>query len=44
MGTNSPRVDLRVVAAYLDDADLDLDAAKRLIADPPNRLAGFHLQ
>jgi HEPN domain-containing protein len=44
IGTNSPRVDLRVVAAYLDDADLGLDAARRLIADPPNRLAGFHLQ
>lgn len=28
----------------LDDAELDLDAAKRLIADPPNRLAAFHLQ
>jgi len=24
--------------------DLDLDAAKRLIADPPNRFAAFHLQ
>jgi HEPN domain-containing protein len=36
--------DLRVIVAYIDDAALDLDAAMRLIADPPNRLAGFHLQ
>jgi len=41
---DSPKPDPRVIAAYLDDADLDLDAAKRLIADPPNRLAAFHLQ
>jgi HEPN domain-containing protein len=34
----------RVIAAYLDDVDLDLDAARRLAADPPNRLAAFHLQ
>lgn len=39
-----PVVDARVVVAYLDDAALDLDAAQRLIADPPNRLAAFHLQ
>src|SRR5689334_8921326 len=36
--------DPRVVTAYLDDAELDLDAVKRLTADPPNRLAAFHLQ
>lgn len=36
--------DLRVIAAYIDDAALDLDASMRLIADPPNRLAAFHLQ
>lgn len=35
---------IRVIAAYLDDVDLELDAARRLIADPPNRLAAFHLQ
>lgn len=34
----------RVIAAYLDDAELDLDAARRLSASPPNRLAAFHLQ
>ena len=33
-----------VIAAYLDDAASDLDAAARLIVDPPNRLAAFHLQ
>jgi hypothetical protein len=36
--------DPRVIAAFLDDVDLELDAARRLIADPPNRLAAFHLQ
>jgi hypothetical protein len=35
---------LRVIAAYLDDVDVDLDAGLRLIADPPNRMAAFHLQ
>jgi hypothetical protein len=39
-----PAKDNRVIAAYLDDVDLDLDATRRLIADPPNRLAAFHLQ
>jgi HEPN domain-containing protein len=38
-----PKVDPRVIAAYFDDADLGLDAATRLMADPPNRLAAFHL-
>ena len=36
-----PTPDLRVIAAYLDDVALELDAAKRLIADPPNRFAAF---
>ena len=44
MAADSPKADRRVVVAYLDDADLDLDAARRLIADPPNRHAAFHLQ
>jgi HEPN domain-containing protein len=44
MPSDFPSADLRVVVAYLEDADLDLDAARRLIADPPNRLAAFHLQ
>jgi len=44
MAADPPKQDPRVIAAYLDDVDLDLDAAKRLIADPPNRLAAFHLQ
>ena len=39
-----PNEDRRVIVAYLDDADLDRDAAKRLMADPPNRLAAFHVQ
>ena len=28
----------------LDDVASDLDAAQRLLADPPNRLAAFHVQ
>jgi HEPN domain-containing protein len=44
MAIDPPREDPRVIAAYLDDVDLDLDAARRLVADPPNRLAAFHLQ
>jgi HEPN domain-containing protein len=44
MAADPPQTDLRVVAAYLDDVELDVDAAKRLIAEPPNRLAAFHLQ
>jgi HEPN domain-containing protein len=44
MAADPPREDPRVIAAYLDDVDLDLDAARRLVADPPNRLAAFHLQ
>lgn len=44
MAADSPREDPRVIVAYLDDVDLDLDAAKRLMAAPPNRLAAFHLQ
>jgi HEPN domain-containing protein len=44
MAADPPKEDARVIVAYLDDVDLDLDAAKRLIADPPNRLAAFHLQ
>lgn len=39
-----PRPDPRVIAAYLDDVALELDAARRLIADPPNRFAAFHLE
>lgn len=44
MAADPPKEALRVISAYLDDVDLDLDAAKRLIADPPNRFAAFHLQ
>lgn len=33
-----------MIAAYLDDVGLDLDAARRLAVTPPNRLAAFHLQ
>ena len=43
-GDDSPAPDTRVITAYLDDVDLELDAAKRLVADPPNRFAAFHLQ
>ncbi len=44
MADERPKPDPRVIAAYLDDVDLELDAAKRLIADPPNRFAAFHLE
>lgn len=44
MAADPPKHQVLVIAAYLDDVDLDLDAAKRLIAEPPNRLAAFHLQ
>jgi hypothetical protein len=44
MAADPPKPDPRVIAAYLDDVELELDAAKRLIADPPNRFAAFHLQ
>jgi len=36
--------DLRVMTAFLDDVDLDLEAARRLVVEPTNRLAAFHLQ
>jgi HEPN domain-containing protein len=44
MAAEPPVPDPRVIAAYLDDVDLELDAARRLVADPPNRFAAFHLQ
>ena len=44
MADERAKPDPRVIAAYLDDVDLELDAAKRLIADPPNRFAAFHLE
>lgn len=44
MAAERPPADSRVVAAYLDDVELELDAAKRLIVDPPNRFAAFHLE
>ncbi len=43
MAADPPRPDPRVIVAYLDDVDLELDAARRLV-DPPNRFAAFHLQ
>lgn len=44
MAADPPRTDRRVIAAYLDDVELELDAVKRLIMDPPSRFAAFHLQ
>ena len=44
MAADVPNEDSRVVAAYFDDVELELDAARRLVADPPNRFAAFHLQ
>ena len=44
MAAEPPAPDPRVIAAYLDDVDLEVDAARRLVADPPNRFAAFHLQ
>ena len=43
MAADPPKPDPRVIAAYLDDVELELDAARRLL-DPPNRFAAFHLQ
>jgi hypothetical protein len=37
MANDPPQPDPRVIAAYLDDVGLELDAAKRLVADPPDR-------
>jgi HEPN domain-containing protein len=44
MAADPSAPDLRVIAAYLDDVDVEIEAARRLIAAPPNRLAAFHLQ
>ena len=44
MAADPPKPDPRVIAAYLDGVDLELDAAKRLIVAPPNRFAAFHLE
>lgn len=44
MAADPPNEGPRVIVAYLDDVELELDAAKRLIATPPNRFAAFHLQ
>lgn len=44
MAGDQARPDPRVIAAYLDDVDLELDAARRLVVDPPNRFAAFHLE
>lgn len=44
MAAEPPVPDPRVITAYLDDVDLELDAARRLAVDPPNRFAAFHLQ
>ncbi len=38
------RPELRVVVAYLEDAEQELVAVDRLLAPPANRLAAFHLQ
>jgi hypothetical protein len=39
MAADPPKPDPRVIAAYLDDVDLELD-----VGDPPNRFAAFHLE
>ena len=44
MAVDGAKPDLRVIKAYLDDVGVELDAARRLAEDPPNRLAAFHLQ
>ena len=41
-GDSSKR--LRPIAKLLNAASLDLDAARRLLVDPPNVLAANHLQ
>ncbi len=44
MASDAARPDPRVVASYLDDVELELDAVRRLLREPPNRFAAFHLQ
>lgn len=44
MADERAKPDARVISAYLDDVDLELDAAKRLILHLPNRFAAFHLE
>ena len=44
MAVDPPRVDPRVIAAFLDDVDFELEAVARLNADPPSRFTAFHLQ
>jgi len=41
---DKPRSDQRVIASYLDEVGAELDAVRRLVQPPPNRLAAFHLQ
>jgi HEPN domain-containing protein len=36
--------DPKVVTAYLDDTETELVAVRRLLEDPPNRFAAFHVQ
>ena len=43
MGDEARRAS-KPIAKLLDAADLDLDAARRLLVDPPNVLAANHLQ
>lgn len=43
MGVESKRTN-KPIAKLLDAAALDLDAARRLLVDPPNALAANHLQ
>lgn len=44
MPAEVPKPDPIVIAAYLDDVDGELEAARRLAEDPPSRFAAFHLQ
>jgi HEPN domain-containing protein len=43
MGADPKRAN-KPIAKLLDAANLDLDAARRLLVDPPNVLAANHLQ
>jgi|1185.fasta_scaffold195988_2 HEPN domain-containing protein len=44
MAADSSHIDHRVIAAFLDDVDFELEAVARLNVDPPSRFAAFHLQ
>jgi HEPN domain-containing protein len=41
---DKPQPNRAVIAAYLDEVTAELDAVRRLLEPPPNRLAAYHLE